>query len=140
MQLQNQTKLPLNGECLQSGVIYQAEVTSENRKETYIGLTATEFKKRYSNHKTSFNDEKKKSATELSKHIWDLKNAKKDFSIKWRIITKANPYNPATKRCNLCIAEKFFILLKPDLCTLNKRNEIMTKCRHQNNHLLSAVT
>ena len=119
---------------------YQAEVLSDNSTESYIGLTANEFKQRYNNHKTSFNNESKKNTTELSKHIWELKEGNKEFTIKWSIIAKAAPYNPATKRCNLCLAEKYFILLRPDLCSLNKRSELLSKCRHQNRYLLNAVT
>ena len=40
----------LNGECLVSEVVYQAKVTSRDKKETYISLTATQFKERYRNH------------------------------------------------------------------------------------------
>ena len=42
------------------------------------------------------------SAPELSKHIWQLKDQKKDFTISWKILTKAKPYSNLTKRCNLC--------------------------------------
>ena len=62
--------------------------------------------------------------TELSKHIWQLKDQKKDFTISWKILTKAKSYANLTKQCNLCNIEKFCILFKPDMATLNKRNEI----------------
>ena len=46
---------PLKGTCLSKDIIYQATVTSSNNKsETYVGLTATEFKTRWRNHQTSF--------------------------------------------------------------------------------------
>ncbi|CAH3135148.1 unnamed protein product [Pocillopora meandrina] len=43
---------PLNGNCLQSSVVYQATVTrnDNNTSETYIGLTETDFKTRHRNH------------------------------------------------------------------------------------------
>ena len=37
---------PLNGEFLVSEVVYQATVNTQDTKETYIGLTATQFKAR----------------------------------------------------------------------------------------------
>ena len=40
---------------------------------------------------------------------------------------KARAYTNATKRCNLCITEKFFILSNPQMATLNKRNAIFLK-------------
>ena len=47
---------PLNGNCLQSSVVYQATVTwnDNNTAETYIGLTENDFKTRYRNHTASF--------------------------------------------------------------------------------------
>ena len=48
---------PLNGKCLTSNIIYQATVESDGGSETYIGLTANEFKTRYRNHTTSFRHE-----------------------------------------------------------------------------------
>ena len=58
---------PLKGTCLSEGIIYQATVTSlNNRTETYVGLTSTNFKARWRNHQTSFNNEKSKNSTELS--------------------------------------------------------------------------
>ena len=35
-----------------------------------------------------------------------------------------------SKRCNLCLTEKYNIICKPSLCTLNKRTEILSTCRH----------
>ena len=66
---------PLDGNCLQSSVIYQAIVTRrDNTTETYIGLTENDFKTRYRNHTTSFRHAKHRNSTELSKHIWTLKD------------------------------------------------------------------
>ena len=93
---------PLEGNCLSKGIVYQVKVTSTNRNETYVGLTATDFKARFRNHQVSFNNETRKNDTELSKHIWQLKNKQQHFNIKWKILAKAKPYSNLTKRCNLC--------------------------------------
>ena len=46
---------PVQGKCLQSGVIYQATVTrGDNRVDTYIGLSEPPFKERWRNHKSNF--------------------------------------------------------------------------------------
>ena len=131
---------PLEGECLKKNVIYQAEVTTENSKETYVGLTSTEFKTRFSNHKCSFNDPNKKLSTELSKHVWDLKDKGEQFQIKWKILCHANPYTSASKRCDLCISEKYMIICNPNLASLNRRYELVTKCRHEFKHLIGNIT
>ena len=75
---------PLNGECLVNEVGYQAMVTTRDTKETYIGLTATHFKTRYRNHQMSFRHEKRRNETELSKHLWQLKEENKEFAIAWK--------------------------------------------------------
>ena len=59
---------PLPGKCTIQNVIYEAKVKTPNEEKTYIGLTATSFKARYTNHKASFNNRAKSNQTDLSKH------------------------------------------------------------------------
>ena len=128
----------LNGNCLQSSVIYQATVkrNDNNTSETYIGLTENAFKTRYRNHTASFRHTKHRNSTELSKHVWSLKDNNIDYSISWRIISSSSSYNSSSKRCNLCLKEKFLIICRPNLSSLNKRNELVSSCRHRNKALL----
>ena len=84
----------------------------------------------------SFKHESKKNVTELSKHLWQLKDQKKDFAISWKIVAKAKSYSNLTKRCNLCNTEKFYVLYKPDMATLNKCNELVSTSRYKWNFLL----
>ena len=79
----------------------------------------------------------KKSTTTLSEHVWNLKNNNIEHCISWEIIENSHPYNTASKKCNLCTAEKYFILTgKP---TLNKRREIFAQCPHRRKHLLQNI-
>ena len=80
---------PLDGNCLQPSVIYQATVTRKdnNTTETYIGLTENDFKTRYRNHTPSFRHAKPSNSTELSKHIWTLKDNNIEYFISWRILS-----------------------------------------------------
>ena len=121
---------PLSGKCRETNIVYQATVASEGSDQTYVGHTSTEFKARLANHRQSFKKEKHKHQTELSKYVWNLKDNHVDFNIKWTILTHAKPYSNVTKRCNLCIAEKLFIICHPNLATLNKRTELISTCRH----------
>ena len=132
------TVCPLDGNCLAQGIIYQATVTEtiSRKSECYIGLTAPTFKARIGNHKKSFNHEKYKKETTLSKHIWDLKQDEIDYDISWKLMARAQPYSPVTGVCQLCILEKWYITFKPELATLNNRNEIFTHCRHMLSVLL----
>ena len=127
---------PLKGECLVKEVVYQATITTAEGTETYVGLTATEFKTRWRNHQMSFRHDSKRNDTELSKHLWQLKDQKKDFQISWRILAKAKSYSNLTKRCNLCNTEKYYILYKPNMAMLNKCSELVSTCRHKCKFLL----
>lgn len=127
---------PLKGECLSNNVIYQATVKTNDTKETYIGLTGDRFKTRFNNHTCSFRDNNKRNSTELSKHIWSLKDNNIRYAVDWKIMARANPYSNIGKKCNLCIMEKYFIICKPETCTLNKRNELASACRHANKFLI----
>ena len=103
---------------------------------TYIGLSAPPFKDRLGNHKKSFNNDRYEKETTLSKYVWSLKRKNEQYDIKWRLLTTAKPFNPVTEICNLCTAEKFHLVFKSELATLNKRDEIKNHCRHKIGQLL----
>ena len=109
---------PLEGNCLQTNVIYQATVTTETR-----------------NHQTSFRHSKRRNGTELSKHVWNLQDSKKPFRIKWRVFKRCKPYSNVNKKCNLSLYEKF-IICKKESCSLNGRNELASSCPHRNQFIL----
>ena len=132
----DKSKCPLDGDCLQEGLVYQATVTQGNtrQQDTYVGITENQFKTRYNQHNSSFKLAHKRHETRLSEHIWKLKEKNIDHTISWSVISKANPFSPASKRCSLCLEECYHILkLKP---TLNKRKEIYSTCPHFKKHLL----
>ena len=86
------------------------EQKPSKKQDTYTGITENEFKTRYNQHTSSFRLNHKKSATTLSEFIWKLKESKTEYHLSWDVIERAQPYSAATNRCNLCIAEKYFIL------------------------------
>ena len=67
---------PVEGKCLEEGIIYEATIKSNSEKK-YVGLTEGSFKKRLYGHRQSFRNNNLRTATELGKHIWDLKDRKK---------------------------------------------------------------
>ena len=119
--------------------MYQASVTSSEGTEHYLGVTDTDFKARFANHKQSFRTEKYSNQTELSKYVWRLKKAKTEYKITWKILGRARAYCNTTKRCNLCTLEKYYIICHPELATLNKRSELFSSCRHASKFLLNNV-
>ena len=131
---------PLQGNCLTENIVYQATVTTdENHDETYVGVTSTPFKTRLANHKQSFNQEKYKQQTELSKYVWTLKDNNSQYQITWKILKQVPPYTNITKKCNLCLMEKWYILTHPEMATLNSRTELINTCRHSDKYLLSRI-
>ena len=143
---------PVGGDCGISGVTYRADVQSEEPKNVtkemfYTGQTSRCFKQRYVEHKNSFSTpqkvlnrnekevqieeqiEEKKCRSELANYVWELKENKKKFSIKWQILKKAFPHRNGQRYCDLCANEKTSISLSDPAKSLNSRNEIYQKCR-----------
>ena len=54
-----------------------------------------------------------------------------ETNLVWNILDKATAYRPETKRCLLRLTEKYHII-SSKLNLLNSRNELVTKCRHEN--------
>lgn len=127
---------PLNNKCLTTSVIYNAEVTTHNTTKNYIGLTEGTFKQRFTQHKLTFRHKKYTNSTELSKYIWHLQDNDINYIIKWTIISRARPYSNITKRCDLCLTEKLMIIKASDDKLLNKKTELISKCRHENKFYL----
>ena len=129
------------------------------RIHTYVGLTSSKFKERWANHKKSIKHKKygkettlskkiwanhKKSInhkkygkdTTLNKKIWELNEKGQDFELKWKILERAQPFSPVSGVCGLCTQEKWYVLFKPELSTLNRREEILGQCFHKEPALL----
>ena len=100
------------------------------REKKYKGITYNAFKTRLGNHEKDFRDVKYKNATELSKEVWRIKELGGQHQIKWKIISQHPPFNPSSKRCQLCLHEKLEILEHDGPELLNKRSEIISKFRH----------
>ena len=97
------------------------------------------LKKRYANHKKSFNVESNKSDTKLSTEYWKLANNKLHPQISWSIKGNYKSYNPNSKRCSLCLHEKLEIVDDPKEILLSKRSEVISQCRHQNKYKLKTL-
>ena len=125
----------MEGKCRMQNVIYKCIVSSSNNPDkVYIGLSEPEWKKRYYNHRQSFNNKKYSGSTTLSSYIWEIKNRDNEVPmLKWSILKSVPGYSNITKKCQLCLHEKLSIITYPDQSELlNKRSELMSKCRHEN--------
>ena len=83
-------------------------------------------------HTHSFRNRSKCKVIELSKFVWDCKYARLTLFILWKSVCRASSYKHGNDHCNLCPAEKFAILTAVPKTTLNKRTELINKCRHRN--------
>ena len=130
------TSCSLHVECLQSSLVYICKAMTSNNTDNhphYIGLTENIFKDRFYKHRNSFKYESKGNATELANFAWENKRERTDTNLEW---DKASAYNTESKRCKLCSIEKYHIIFSK-LNLLNSRNELVTKCRHENKYYLA---
>ena len=135
----NTSQCPLQQRCLSNNTLYQANITplGENSgTKVCYGICETTFKLRYANHKKSFSHRNRKSDTELSNEFWRIKDNKHNTNITWEILGRHQAYNTSSKRCSLCLNEKLKIVLHRDNNMLNRRTEILNKCRHKNKYAL----
>ena len=79
----------------------------------------------------------KKNATELSKHMWDLRDRRMEGKIKWEIAKRSTPYKCGTRRCDLCLSEKLLIASAEPSKLLNKRSELISACRHKSKYRMN---
>ena len=130
---------PMKINCLTSSVIYNANVTTESDAAgmNYIGLTEGTFKQGYTQHKLSFRNRNYSNSTELSKHIWTLKDSNTNYKIDWSILATAPAYSNKRKRCHLGLTEKLYLIKAKKPTLLNKRTELISKCRHENKFYLA---
>ena len=117
---------PVANKCLKTNVVYKATVQYDDKTEHYIGMTENTFKTRYTLHKSSLRYSKNRNQTELSNLIWSLTDKGTDYKLTWKIIDQARPYQPGKRTCNLCLSEKFHILVGSHL--INRKTELLNKC------------
>ena len=127
---------PLNGHCLKSCIVYKATVKKESGEVSYIGASEPKFKERFNNHTKSFNHRQYEKDTELSKLIWQLKDKNEPYELTWDIAASASPFKCGSQKCDLCATEKLLIIMAEPRSIINKRDEIVSKCRHRNKFTL----
>ena len=138
----NKENCPLDGKCLTDNLVYQATIIptpidppsptqTQEEIQTYIGLTSTTFKERLGNHKKSFKHRKYCTETTLSQKLWELRDEGVECDVKWKLLDRAQPFSPITSLCALCTLEKYYIIFKPELASINKNEEINNHCLHK---------
>ena len=110
------------------GPIYQWNLKENTNSDgfSYNGLTEKTFKDRFYKHDKSFKYESKANSTELSEHFWEMKTQGiKKPMINWSVIDHPKPYKNGSKRYNLCLTEKYHILVSR-VNLINNRSELQS--------------
>ena len=134
-------KCPMPGECTTKNILYEATLEANLPNygtKIYKGISEPSFKERFGNHKQSFNNVKYKTKTSLSTEVWRVKTQGGTPKITWRAIKQHRGFNPATGRCSLCLCEKLEILEHKGPNLINKKDEIVSTCRHRRKFLLTS--
>ena len=135
----NKNNWPLAGNCFKTCIIYRDDVIKLNETHLYYGASDGVFKYRQNNHTNSLRNQDYENKTELSKHIWQLKRNVTEFNLKWKIAAYATPYRCCTRRCDLCLTKKYIIARAKKNNLLNKRTELISKCRHRNKYIFANI-
>ena len=69
-----------------------------------------------------------------------LKDSNKNYKVVWCIVARAPPYKSGSGRYALCLTEKSVIVRASPKGLLNKRTELISKCRHRSKHLLCNIS
>ena len=131
---------PLQNKCLTPKIVYRADVKNliNDEKKFYLGVTETPFKERFGNHTRDFKHPKYRNSTELSKYVWEFKDA--HITSYWMEHCYKSVIKSTIFFCKLCLSQKFFII-KPlnDPNLLNKKSELGNTCHHQSKLLLKSL-
>ena len=137
----NKDACPLGNECLTENIVYEATVTSagqpDDEVKAYIGLCSTSFKDRLAVHKQHMNHRIHRTKCELANHIWNLKDAGKNFILKWKILKKVRG-RLVGGACRLCTTEQLLMVDYPDKNKL-LNTRFIEKCRHGAKYSLASV-
>ena len=132
-------KCLLDGKCLHECIEYQANAITNNKCKEHFGTAEREFKLRYNDQTMSFRHKKRANDTELSKYLLKLKEKDVGYNLQWSIKAYTSPYKSGARKCDLYLTEKTIITRSDSKILLNKRTELVSKCRHRNKFLLSNI-
>ena len=101
-------------------------------------MTEGEFKKqRYYDLIKSFKNEFNANNTTPSSYVWEMKKSKNvALALTWKVLRTAKTYSNITEKCSFSLHEKLVVINYPDPDEiLNRRSELVNKCRHENKFL-----
>ena len=137
----NKDECPMNGKCQVQNVVYKCTVSATPNfpKRVYLGVAEGDWKQRFYNHKKSIKNKSYRNDTTLSSYLSDLREKHNVFpTLTWSVVKSVPGYSNILKQCLLSLTEKMLIAIyeNPEQL-LNKRSELIGKCRHDNKFLLT---
>ena len=79
---------------------------NNDKPKNYKGISKTAFKKRYANHKRSFNIYMHKNIVKLSVEYWNLKVRSTNPKVTCPVKKQFSVSNPESRKYSLCLNEK----------------------------------
>ena len=73
------------------------------------------------------------------KHIWKRQDKGINFTVKWSVAAYTLTYRCGSRRCHLCLTEKYLIARANHKNLLNKRTELISKCCHRNTYIFKNI-
>ena len=132
----------MDGNYQVNDVVYNCDVTRPLWIIVYLGLAEGEWKRRFYNNKLSFKYKRYSNKTTLLSYMLHLKIISSETpNLKWSVLRCIPPYSNISKKLLLCIYEELeLVTYQNQKELLNKRSEILCKCRHTNKFLLEKYT
>ena len=72
-------------------------------------------------------------------YVWKLKELGLVPTVSWKIIDRGKKFSPISRSCKLCTLERYILICRPNLYTLNKNKEFGDECLHKRFSRLSKV-
>ena len=135
----NKDSSHLGGKCLQTCIVYKADVITNKDSHIYCGASDGEFKSRYNNYTNSFCHRHRQQDREFLKYIWKLQDKGINLLLKWSIIPYASTYRYGSRRCDLCLTEKYVIARAEEKSLSNERTKLISKCHHRNKYIFKNI-
>ena len=134
----------MEGNCPVNDVVDKCDVARPLPKKVYLELAEREreWKNCFYNHKLSFKYKTYSNKTTLSSCMWHLKTASSETpNLKWSVVRCVPPYSNISKKCLISSYEKLEIVpYQNQKELLDKRSELLCKCRHANKFFLKNNT
>ena len=129
------TECPMEGNCQVNNIVYKCDVIKPFSKNVYLGLAERELKSRFYDYKLSYKHKRYSNKTTLSSYLGHLKSVSSETcNLKWSVL-RCVPLYSYFKEMPLVLIWKAGNSYQNLKEQLNKRSELICKCRHANRFL-----